>query len=233
MKDFIIKHIKCIIFSLLIVLSLIILVFYNFELFLSTVLVGALVGLCTSYTITYMFEKDKINNRNKIKKLTLDSFVYSCASYLIQLEEWYKQYSSNEYNIISDPKPMLDTLQKLRDDYKTTPTSELPKEYSSLVFEYIYSIAPVYSSYINLDNLDLLLSETVSPEEYKFFHNTIWIDMFKDYFSNKSIDRFGEKCASSYVFQNLRICLNCVIDATQIFDSILTKYESLKQNSNT
>ena len=229
MKDFIIKHIKCILFSLLIVLYLIILIFYNFELFLSTVLVGALVGLCTSYTITYMFEKDKINNRNKIKKLTLDSFVYSCASYLIQLEEWYKQYTSNECNIISDPQPMLDLLQKLRDDYKSFPTSELPDEYSSLVSEYIYSIAPVYSSFLNLDNLELLLSETVTPDEYKFFHNIIRIDIFKNYFSNKSVDRFGEKCDSSYIFQHLRICLNCVIDAIQIFNDITTKYEELKK----
>ena len=61
-------------------------------------------------------------------------------------------------------------------------------------------------------------------EKYKFFHNIIRGDIFDDYLSTKKNDRFGDNVKGYYIFHQLRICLNCVLDANAIFPEIKEKY---------
>lgn len=199
----------------------------GFEAILTTVIAGLLVGLCSSFAITYLFEKEKVETRKKIKSLTIENFIYSCAQYIISLELWYKSNYHTEYKIFDNPKIMLDILQTLRDANRNIPSTDIDEKFTQLINEYIYSVGPVYHSYILLDNQQLLLTEVLNTNEYQFFHNIIRKDIFKSHLSLNEKDRFAEKIDGYTIFHELRVCLNCVIDAKEIFPEIIEKYNKL------
>ena len=217
----------------LVVLSIVLWVVNGFNSFLTTIIAGLIVGLISSFSITYLFELEKKKSRDNIRSLVIENFVYSCADYIQSLELWYKEYSGKEVTILDDAKILLDLLEHLRDEHKEINSSEIDKKYSMLKNDYVYSISPVYYAYRQLDNQQLLLNDVLNLTEYKFFHNVIRGDIFDECLNTKKKDRFGDNVKGYYIFHQLRICLNCVIDASKIFPEIKEKYlqiNSVKNN---
>lgn len=223
------KHwMKILIFFSVLILSVALWIWKGFETFLTTIIAGLLVGLCSSFVITYLFEREKKKSREDIRRACIESFVYSCADYILNLESWYKDYSKSEYSILENPEVMLNFLQELRDNHKKVTADSLNDQYATLVKEYTYSVGPIYYAYKQLDNQQLLLGDILSLNEYHFFHNNIRRDMFDDFKTNHNNDRFAQRTSGYYVFHQLRICLNCALEATKIFPEIKVKYNTLK-----
>lgn len=205
-------------------LSIVLWVCGGFLTFLSTIVAGLVIGLCSSFAITYLFENEKKQNRRSIRELCIDRFVKSCVDYLVALEMWYAGFTKTKYRIIDNPDVMLGLLDTLRNNYKDASATTIDTIYKTLVNEYTYSISPVYYSYKSLDNQQLLLNDVLSLDEYKFFHNFIRSDMFADFLAVHQKDRFAQATSGYYVFHHLRVCLNCVLDAVKVFPEIEEQY---------
>lgn len=218
------KHwIKIVVSIAVLALSIVLWVCSGFLTFLSTIVAGLVIGLCSSFAITYLFENEKKRNRRSIRALCIDRFIRSCVDYLLALETWYTGFTKSKYSIIDNPDVMLGLLDTLRNNYKDGSIT-IDATYKTLVNEYTYSISPVYYSYKSLDNQQLLLNDVLSLDEYKFFHNFIRSDMFADFLAVHQKDRFAQSTSGYYVFHHLRVCLNCVLDAVKVFPEIEEGY---------
>lgn len=225
------KHgVKVLIVFSVLVLSVVLWIWKGFETFLTTIIAGLLVGLCSSFVITYLFEREKKKSREDIRRACIETFVYSCADYLVNLELWYADYSQVEYNILEDPNAILDLLQELSDNHKNVVADSVNDQYATLIKEYTYSVGPIYFAYRQLDNQQLLLGDILNLKEYQFFHNNIRRDIFNDFKTNHHNDRFAQRTSGYYVFHQLRVCLNCALDAKKIFPEIEAKYNTLKSH---
>lgn len=223
------KHwIKLIVIIILIALSIVIFIVDGFTAFLTSVLTSGLVGLCSSFVISYLFEKEKRKNRKLIKKITIENFVYFSADFLWNIEIGYKEFSSKEYAILKDPDLILNIINELKKN--PVINHENLKKYKFLVFEYNCSLGPFFHSYISLNNQNLLLSEIFTTEEYLFFHQSFYNDNFKKFLEVQKDDPSAEKVDCAYIFSLLHMALNIAISATNLFPEIEEQYNHLKQS---
>lgn len=218
------QWIKALIVVGLIVLSFILWIVDGYKSFLTTIIAGLVVGLISSFSITLLFENEKKKNKADIRKLTIENFIYASADYIFSLEIWCKKHFRKDIKLFSSPEILLDLLDNLRNTHKDIEANKIDKKYSMLVNDYVYSIAPVYYSFKQLNSQQLLLNEIISIDEYNFFHNTILNDMLDEFLETKKKDRFGELVSGYYIFHQLRVCLNCVINARKIYPEIEEKY---------
>lgn len=226
------KHwVKIVIAVGVIGLSVLLWIIDGYITFLTTIIAGLFVGLGSSFAITYIFEAEKKKSRDSMRELIIENFVYSCADYIQSLELWYEKHSGVKISILEKPDEVLKLLETFRTSYKDKDSSEVEKEFSMLYHDFVYSIGPVYYSYRQLDNQHLLLNDVLGIDEYKFFHNMIKGDIFDEFLSFKKKDRFGNTVKGYYIFHQLRVCLNCVLDAHKIFPEISEKYLVLQNKS--
>ena len=143
------KHwVKIVIAVGVIGLSILLWIIDGYITFLTTIIAGLFVGLGSSFAITYIFEAEKKKSRDSMRELIIENFVYSCADYIQSLELWYEKHSGVKISIFEKPDAVLKILETLRTSYKDKASSEVEKEFSMLYHDFVYSIGPVYYSYI-------------------------------------------------------------------------------------
>lgn len=192
---------KIVILFLILISSIWLILTNQYEVFISTVVIGALVGLFTSFTISNLFEKEKEKNRQNIRTVTLSNFIYSCSNFLISLELWYKEFSKmDNYCILENSELVTYKIKEIRDKLRVNGDQPISDEYKNLISEYIYSIPPIYTAHSSLNNQQLLLSEVLTVEEYNYFHNYIYNDII-NHFSNmkKQILMLTEQITNIYL----------------------------------
>lgn len=225
------KTIYKIIFALLFIgVSLYLILNKQYEVFVSTVVIGALVGLFTSYTISDIFEKEKEKNKQEIRTATLNSFISSCSVFLIAMEDWYKEYAKTyDYCILKNPEIVDNKIKEVRDDFRKHPTNTISDEYKVLISEYIYSVHPIYHAQSELNNQQLLLSEILTVEQYNYFNSYIYNDIIKHYSEMKKKDPYADETNREYIFTQLHICFGRVNEALKLFPEIEKTYNARRK----
>lgn len=201
----------------------------NFLNGLITILSGILTGLVSSMIVTIYFERIKHNEKENIKKLKIENFIYSAASLMVEVEYDIKKMHK-EINILENYEEIIRFIDNLKEKNKGILVIDLDSNYNSLINTIVYYLSPLLYSYTKIDHSTLLFEEIFNKEEYLFFNNMIRKSFCDEFLSMKQTDRFLEKYNSYNIFHYLRIGLNTVKDATEIFPEIKIMYSKLKSN---
>lgn len=193
--------------------------------FVSTIISGLLVGLLSSFIISYYFESEKNKNKKIIKNITMDNFVYNCVAFLRELENWGSDYFEKESNIFSNLELYLNKMAELKNIYKKEKSKDIDSKYKDLIDCFNYYVVPIYYEFIKLNNLQLLVGEILKKEEYDFFEDSVRNNMFSKEIKYRKSNINLEEVVGEIIFGQLRICFNCVIDAEKIFPKIRKLYE--------
>ena len=229
-KNIIFSHWKLLLIILLILIALSVVVWKlsGFISFLNTIIIGLFIGLLGSFIITFVFEINKQQQKIQIREYKLENFIYNASDFLCLIESIFVEMEKTKIDIFNDYNKVSKKLLKLKEDFKNTKIEDIRKKYRSLVSIFIYLIPPLYYSYIKLNNDILLSNNILNLKEYSYFNNQILNNLFNDYLTIKKEHKYFEECNSEFVFNNIIMALNTIMDAEKIFPEIKLKYNELK-----
>ena len=198
---------------------------------IATIMSGLITGVLSSTMVTLYFNDFQKKQREKIKKLKLESFIYACADLIYWIELDINDIKKSKLDVFNDKEDVIQFIDDLKKDNKEKVIEELDEKCDHIVNTGISYISPLFSAYISFDQNSLLLQDVITIEEYNFFNNFIINDMCKDFIEIRKQHRFFEGARAEYLFHRIKVALNIVYDSIKIFPQIKEMYIKIKKHN--